>query len=163
VHVSAAAVVGLLVGVAAANGGDSSSSKADTKAAAVATQLPSPTPATSAGVARLRIVVSVERGRLQAALRTDARQRQALVAARSATRRAQHARAVAVASEHRAKQHAASEGGGGSTSTQVSCTLTSTGKCIQGGEFCAAAEDGQDGFDANGTEYVCRNGHWENL
>lgn len=46
-----------------------------------------------------------------------------------------------------------------------SCTLTSTGKCIQGGEFCPQSSYGQSGWDASGTRYVCTGDsthpHWE--
>ena len=43
-----------------------------------------------------------------------------------------------------------------------SCTRTSTGNCIQGGEFCPGDSDGQMGYNADGKGYICRNGHWEN-
>lgn len=42
-----------------------------------------------------------------------------------------------------------------------SCTLTSTGNCIRGGEFCPASATGHNGYDIDGRRYVCRNGHWE--
>jgi hypothetical protein len=41
------------------------------------------------------------------------------------------------------------------------CTRTSSGTCIQGGEFCPAADNGKYGWDANGRKYICRDGHWE--
>lgn len=48
---------------------------------------------------------------------------------------------------------------------QHTCTTTSTGKCIQGGEFCPQADYGTTGYDANGTPYVCTGDrthpHWE--
>jgi hypothetical protein len=44
----------------------------------------------------------------------------------------------------------------------VSCTRTSTGSCIQGGEFCSSTMAGRSGIDGSGRTYVCRDGHWEN-
>jgi predicted secreted protein len=48
---------------------------------------------------------------------------------------------------------------------QHACTTTSSGSCIQGGEFCPQADYGQSGWDANGTRYVCEGDtthpHWE--
>jgi hypothetical protein len=53
-------------------------------------------------------------------------------------------------------------GGGGSGGGQHhSCTRTSSGSCIRGGEFCPAADAGQYGWDAKGHKYICRHGHWE--
>lgn len=59
----------------------------------------------------------------------------------------------------------------GSTATpdagSAGCTTTRSGSCIQGGEFCPAANEGTDGTDAAGDTYVCQdsngNGHphWE--
>lgn len=46
-----------------------------------------------------------------------------------------------------------------------SCTRTSTGSCIQGGEFCPQADYGQVGYDASGDAYTCTGDrthpHWE--
>lgn len=36
-----------------------------------------------------------------------------------------------------------------------SCTRTSSGNCIQGGQFCPKAKYGQTGQDANGRSYRC--------
>lgn len=48
---------------------------------------------------------------------------------------------------------------------QPACTTTSTGNCIQGGEFCPQADYGTTGYDANGTAYTCTGDqthpHWE--
>ncbi len=45
------------------------------------------------------------------------------------------------------------------------CTKTSSGTCIQGGEFCPKASYGTSGWDANGRRYVCTGStthpHWE--
>jgi hypothetical protein len=45
------------------------------------------------------------------------------------------------------------------------CTRTSSGTCIQGGEFCRQDEYGQSGWDAQGRRYVCKGSHvhphWE--
>ena len=45
------------------------------------------------------------------------------------------------------------------------CTLTSSGTCIQGGEFCPQAKYGQSGWDSAGRRYVCEGDqthpHWE--
>lgn len=35
------------------------------------------------------------------------------------------------------------------------CTLTASGTCIQGGQFCPKAKYGESGWDANGRRYVC--------
>lgn len=46
-----------------------------------------------------------------------------------------------------------------------SCTTTSSGKCIKGGEFCPQAKYGQIGYDGSGRSYVCTGDrthpHWE--
>jgi len=49
----------------------------------------------------------------------------------------------------------------------VSCTLTGSGTCIRGGEFCPSADGGQPGTDAEGRRYICEDkthtgrDHWE--
>lgn len=49
--------------------------------------------------------------------------------------------------------------------TTHSCTKTSSGSCIQGGEFCRQALYGQSGWNASGTRYTCTGDHthphWE--
>lgn len=51
------------------------------------------------------------------------------------------------------------------TSTGHSCTRTSTGGCIRGGEFCAQAMYGHTGYDASGRSWECTGDsthpHWE--
>lgn len=46
-----------------------------------------------------------------------------------------------------------------------SCTRTSTGSCIRGGEFCKQSMYGQTGYDAGGRSWVCTGDHthphWE--
>jgi hypothetical protein len=53
--------------------------------------------------------------------------------------------------------------GGGGTHA---CTRTSSGSCIQGGEFCPQSKYGQSGYDNHGHRYVCKGNHthphWEN-
>jgi hypothetical protein len=48
---------------------------------------------------------------------------------------------------------------------QHACTRTSSGSCIQGGEFCPEADYGQYGYDAQGRRYICTGDpshpHWE--
>lgn len=48
---------------------------------------------------------------------------------------------------------------------QHTCTMTSSGSCIRGGEFCRQADYGMTGYDADGTGYVCTGDrthpHWE--
>jgi hypothetical protein len=39
------------------------------------------------------------------------------------------------------------------------CTKTSSGTCIQGGEFCPQSKYGQYGWDAAGRRYKCRGDH----
>ena len=52
-----------------------------------------------------------------------------------------------------------------SSSAQHACTRTSSGSCIQGGEFCPQADYGSSGWDASGRRYVCTGDHthphWE--
>ncbi|NYD43208.1 hypothetical protein [Nocardioides panaciterrulae] len=40
-----------------------------------------------------------------------------------------------------------------------SCTQTSSGTCIRGGEFCPQASYGDSGWDARGRRYVCKGDH----
>jgi len=48
---------------------------------------------------------------------------------------------------------------------QHSCTLTNSGTCIRGGEFCRQADYGTTGYDADGQAWVCTGNtthpHWE--
>jgi hypothetical protein len=39
------------------------------------------------------------------------------------------------------------------------CTRTSSGKCIQGGQFCAQAKWHKSGWDSKGRRYVCKGNH----
>ncbi|WP_346384421.1 hypothetical protein [Nocardioides sp.] len=39
------------------------------------------------------------------------------------------------------------------------CTRTSSGSCIQGGQFCPQASYGHNGWDARGRRYVCKGNH----
>lgn len=45
-----------------------------------------------------------------------------------------------------------------------SCTTTSSGKCIRGGQFCPKSKYGKSGYDAKGRRYVCKGDrshpHW---
>lgn len=49
----------------------------------------------------------------------------------------------------------------------ASCTLTGSGTCIRGGEFCPSADEGQPGTDAEARTYICQDkthtgrDHWE--
>lgn len=49
--------------------------------------------------------------------------------------------------------------------TSHSCTRTSTGSCIRGGEFCSQSMYGQTGYDANSRAWRCTGDrahpHWE--
>ncbi len=40
-----------------------------------------------------------------------------------------------------------------------SCTRTSSGSCIRGGDFCPQASYGDNGWDAQGRRYVCKGDH----
>ena len=46
----------------------------------------------------------------------------------------------------------------------VTCTKTSSGSCIRGGQFCPQASYGRSGWDARGRRYVCKGDrshpHW---
>jgi hypothetical protein len=45
-----------------------------------------------------------------------------------------------------------------------SCTTTSSGSCIRGGQFCPRAKYGKVGYDAKGRAYKCKGSrshpHW---
>lgn len=51
------------------------------------------------------------------------------------------------------------------TQASHSCTRTSTGSCIRGGEFCPQASYGHTGYDAGGRAWTCTGDrthpHWE--
>ncbi len=52
-----------------------------------------------------------------------------------------------------------------STEAQVrTCTKTSSGTCIRGGQFCPQASYNRNGWDAMGRRYVCKGDrqhpHW---
>lgn len=99
----------------------------------------------------------------------------AAVAARRARRAAQRAAATArrraaaarqrAAAERRAERAAQRRAQRQYTPPPTSCTTTSTGSCIQGGEFCPQADYGQTGTDADGRTYTCtgdtEHPHWE--
>jgi hypothetical protein len=55
--------------------------------------------------------------------------------------------------------------GGSPLATRHSCTTTSSGSCIEGGEFCPQASYGHVGYDAEGRKYTCTGDterpHWE--
>lgn len=83
----------------------------------------------------------------------------------AAQRRAAAARRRAAA-ERRAQRRAERQSRQGyAPPPPTSCTTTSTGSCIQGGEFCPQADYGQTGTDADGTVYTCtgdsEHPHWE--
>lgn len=46
----------------------------------------------------------------------------------------------------------------------ASCTKTSSGTCIKGGQFCPKAKYKKAGFDAKGRKYICKGDknhpHW---
>jgi hypothetical protein len=50
------------------------------------------------------------------------------------------------------------------SASAATCTKTSTGKCIKGGQFCPKAKKNKVGVDAKGRRYVCKNSkgslHW---
>lgn len=62
-----------------------------------------------------------------------------------------------------AADHAADHAAG-TTQLSARCTLTSTHKCIRGGQFCPKASYGRSGWDAAGRRYVCKGSrthpHW---
>jgi len=63
------------------------------------------------------------------------------------------------------KKHTSTGSGGSSAPASHSCTRTSTGSCIRGGEFCKQSMYGETGYDANGRSWVCTGDsthpHWE--
>ena len=44
------------------------------------------------------------------------------------------------------------------------CTKTSSGSCIRGGQFCPQSSYGKSGYDVRGRRYVCKGNrthpHW---
>jgi membrane protein involved in colicin uptake len=94
------------------------------------------------------------------AARAKARLAVEVAAKKAQERKAQLASALQVqkaAAEARAKAQARSQ--------THACTQTSSGSCIQGGEFCKQSAYDQSGYDADGTRYVCKGDtthpHWE--
>jgi hypothetical protein len=47
----------------------------------------------------------------------------------------------------------------GAVASTHACTHTSSGSCIQGGQFCPQASYGHSGWDARGHRYVCKGNH----
>ena len=97
---------------------------------------------------------------LARAARAKARAAVELAARKAQERQAQLARALKAqkaAAEARAESQAQSQ--------THACTRTSSGSCIQGGEFCKQSAYDQSGYDADGTRYVCKGDsthpHWE--
>jgi hypothetical protein len=45
------------------------------------------------------------------------------------------------------------------SASAATCTKTSTGKCIKGGQFCPQAKYKKVGIDAKGRRYVCKGDH----
>lgn len=50
------------------------------------------------------------------------------------------------------------------SASAASCTKTSSGTCIKGGQFCPKSKYKQTGIDAKGRKYVCKGDknhpHW---
>ena len=50
------------------------------------------------------------------------------------------------------------------SASAATCTKTSTGTCIKGGQLCPKAKKNKVGHDAKGRRYVCKNSkgtlHW---
>ena len=50
------------------------------------------------------------------------------------------------------------------SASAATCTKTSTGTCIRGGQFCPQAKFNKAGYDAKGRKYVCKGSkshpHW---
>jgi len=63
------------------------------------------------------------------------------------------------------KPHASAGSAEHTAPASHSCTRTSTGSCIQGGEFCQQSMYGQTGYDGGGRSWVCTGDtthpHWE--
>jgi hypothetical protein len=101
---------------------------------------------------------AIARQRAEERRREIARQRAAERRRELAAKRAR-ARAVASAAAAAAAARAAAQ-----TATHA-CTTTSSGSCIQGGEFCPQASYGTYGWDGSGRRYLCTGDsvhpHWE--
>jgi hypothetical protein len=77
-------------------------------------------------------------------------------------------RRARVVTVHTPVHHTSNNGPGAqpqpSTGGTHACTRTSSGTCIQGGQFCPQASYGHAGYDANGHRYICRGDrvhpHW---
>jgi len=50
------------------------------------------------------------------------------------------------------------------SASAATCTKTSSGTCIKGGQFCPKAKYKKAGYDAKGRKYVCKGSsshpHW---
>jgi hypothetical protein len=50
------------------------------------------------------------------------------------------------------------------SASAATCTKTSTGKCIKGGQFCPKSKYKKAGYDAKGRKYICKGDknhpHW---
>jgi membrane protein involved in colicin uptake len=87
-------------------------------------------------------------------------------AAAVAAKKAQEREAALQAQAQKAKKAAEEARARTLTQSQVhTCTQTSSGSCIRGGELCKQSEYDQSGYDADGTRYVCKGDsshpHWE--
>jgi hypothetical protein len=135
-------------------------------------------PRSPAAKARARLLASTEHTRAihcvqakvvaatrQAHQRKLARQQAAKAAAKVAAKAAARRAAERRAAERRAAKRRAAASRSAAAPPPVQCTTTSSGSCIQGGEFCPQSSYGQQGTDANGRVYTCTGDtvhpHWE--
>jgi hypothetical protein len=112
-----------------------------------------------------------------AAALSRARAKQQAVHARRAAKRAEHRGAQRLARQRAAQRRARERAAmlaqrraerrrrAAAPPPATSCTRTSTGSCIQGGDFCPQASYGDRGTDADGDVYTCTGDrvhpHWE--
>jgi hypothetical protein len=154
------------IGGIANSGNSGGQTSAADSSAVTQVSTPTPTPTVDASAAAARALA-----RQQARERHAAQRRRAQAQERARERRLQQQRAAARArarAEARARAAArarASAAAAAQAPAAHACTTTSSGSCIQGGEFCPQASYGQFGYDADGTRYECTGDsvhpHWE--
>ena len=159
----------VITGIADAGNGGHSAARPAASLSSITTET-TPTPTSTADAdAEAAAARAAARAQARAAARAAARQR-AAERRREAARRAEARRRAAAraAARAEAQQEAAARAAAAAAAaapTTHACTQTSSGSCIQGGEFCPQASYGTYGYDADGTRYKCTGDavhpHWE--
>jgi hypothetical protein len=166
--VSSVLTLAVIGGIGSATGGSGSSQTPATSITLA--QDPTPVDTSSAAAA-----AAAERARHHAQAQVRAAQRQAMARQRAEDRRRELARQRAAerrrelaakrARERAAAAAAAAAQAAAAQTATHACTTTSSGSCIQGGEFCPQASYGTYGWDGSSRRYLCTGDtvhpHWE--